>query len=80
METSGNLIGKSIAKEQLKGKVAKWCKTTTTLPSGRHLGHCKGLICQFAESPDTYERREMFRKREDIINAHVSLLNYVAEQ
>eukprot|EP00957_Ditylum_brightwellii_P060031 4557683-Ditylum_brightwellii.AAC.1 len=80
METSDNLIGNKITKEQWKGKVSKWHKTTTPLPSGRHLGHFKALLCQFAESPDTYEGREMFRKREDILDTHVSLLNYAAEQ
>eukprot|EP00957_Ditylum_brightwellii_P100219 7637266-Ditylum_brightwellii.AAC.1 len=34
METSDNLIGRKIIKEQWKGKVTRGHKTTTTLPSG----------------------------------------------
>eukprot|EP00957_Ditylum_brightwellii_P006498 492281-Ditylum_brightwellii.AAC.1 len=55
-------------------------QNTTTLPSGRHLGHFKALLRRFVGSPDTDKEREMFRKREDIIDAHVSPLNYAAEQ
>eukprot|EP00957_Ditylum_brightwellii_P090447 6888447-Ditylum_brightwellii.AAC.1 len=79
LETGNNVIGKKITKKQWKGKVAKWQENTATLPSGRHLGHFKALLRRFAVSPDTDEGREMFRKREDVINAHISLLSYAAE-
>eukprot|EP00957_Ditylum_brightwellii_P085632 6514191-Ditylum_brightwellii.AAC.1 len=79
METSDNLIGTKITKEQWKGKVAKWHKSTTTSLSGRHLGHFKALIHWFAESPDTEEGREMFRKREDIFNARLIWKELVEE-
>eukprot|EP00957_Ditylum_brightwellii_P070156 5329230-Ditylum_brightwellii.AAC.1 len=58
LETSDNVIGKKIAKEQWKGKAAKY------------LGNFKALLRRFAESPDTDKGREMFRKREDIFEAH----------
>eukprot|EP00957_Ditylum_brightwellii_P047662 3621312-Ditylum_brightwellii.AAC.1 len=80
LETGDKVTGKKITKEQRKGKVAKWHENTTTLPSGRHLGHFKALFRRFAESPDTEEGREMSRKREDRIDAHVSILSYTAEQ
>eukprot|EP00957_Ditylum_brightwellii_P021180 1596736-Ditylum_brightwellii.AAC.1 len=62
MGTSDNLINTKITKNQWKDKVAKWRESTTTFLSGRLLGHFKALICQFEESPDTKEGREMYRK------------------
>eukprot|EP00957_Ditylum_brightwellii_P027960 2112424-Ditylum_brightwellii.AAC.1 len=69
-----------MTKAQWKGKVAKWRENTTTSLLGRHLGHFKALLRKFAESPDTDEGQKMIQTREDIIDAHVSLLNYVVEQ
>eukprot|EP00957_Ditylum_brightwellii_P129667 9891396-Ditylum_brightwellii.AAC.1 len=80
METSNNLIGTKITKKQWKGKVTKWSESTTTSPSGRHLGHFKALICWFEESLGTKEGREMHRNREGIIDAHVGLLNYAVKK
>eukprot|EP00957_Ditylum_brightwellii_P094962 7231597-Ditylum_brightwellii.AAC.1 len=80
METSDNLIGKKNTKKQWKGKVANWRESTTTSPSGRHLGHFKALICWLEEFLDTKEGREMYRKREEMIDAHVGLLNYAVEK
>eukprot|EP00957_Ditylum_brightwellii_P070438 5351935-Ditylum_brightwellii.AAC.1 len=80
LEPVDKVIGTKITKEQWKGKVAKWRGNTTTSPPGRHLGHFKTLIGKFAESPDRDKGQEMIWKREDIIDTHVSLLNYVAEQ
>eukprot|EP00957_Ditylum_brightwellii_P212339 15367193-Ditylum_brightwellii.AAC.3 len=63
VEPTENLIGTKITKDQWKGKVVMWCKSTTTSPSGRHLGHFKVLICRFKESPEIEEGREMYQKR-----------------
>eukprot|EP00957_Ditylum_brightwellii_P135291 10316447-Ditylum_brightwellii.AAC.1 len=38
MEPINSPIGDKITKEMWKGKVARWCKSTTTSPSGRNLG------------------------------------------
>eukprot|EP00957_Ditylum_brightwellii_P211456 15366183-Ditylum_brightwellii.AAC.2 len=80
METSDKLIGTKITKNQWKDKVIKWHESTTTSPSGRHVGNFKALICWFEEFLDTKEGREMYRKREDIIDTHVGLLNYAVEK
>eukprot|EP00957_Ditylum_brightwellii_P080025 6085974-Ditylum_brightwellii.AAC.2 len=57
----------------------KWHESTTTSPSGRHLRHFKALICMFKKAPETDKGREMYKK-EDIIDAHIGLLNYAVEQ
>ena len=36
----------TITKEELEGKMRVWGETTTTSPSGRHLGHYKDLFIQ----------------------------------
>eukprot|EP00957_Ditylum_brightwellii_P060313 4580227-Ditylum_brightwellii.AAC.1 len=80
MEPVNKVINTKIIKAQWKGKVSKWRENTTTSLSGRHLGHFKALLRKFAESPDPNKRQEMFQKREDIIDAHLSLLNYAVGQ
>eukprot|EP00957_Ditylum_brightwellii_P183359 13966443-Ditylum_brightwellii.AAC.1 len=63
MESSDTLIGKKITKKQQKEKVAKRHESTTTSPSGRHLGHFKALIHRFEEAPETDEGREIYPKK-----------------
>eukprot|EP00957_Ditylum_brightwellii_P154670 11772066-Ditylum_brightwellii.AAC.1 len=48
-------VGKKITCVMWKGKVAAWHESTTTLLSGRHLGHFKALIRRFVEDPNTDE-------------------------
>eukprot|EP00957_Ditylum_brightwellii_P206287 15347702-Ditylum_brightwellii.AAC.2 len=80
MEPIDRPIGEKITKEMWKRKVTKWCKSATTSPSGRHLGHFKALIHWFTEDPEIEEGKEMHCKQEDIINTHVGLLNYALEK
>eukprot|EP00957_Ditylum_brightwellii_P165813 12624235-Ditylum_brightwellii.AAC.1 len=54
-EPINNPAREKITKQMWKGKVTKCCESTTTSPSGRHLGHFKVLICWFAEVLETEE-------------------------
>eukprot|EP00957_Ditylum_brightwellii_P087687 6677050-Ditylum_brightwellii.AAC.1 len=72
-------VGKKITHAKWKGKVAAWGESTTTSPSGRHLGHFKALIWCFAEDPNTDEGQIMYQKQIDLIDAHTVLLNYARE-
>eukprot|EP00957_Ditylum_brightwellii_P027583 2085156-Ditylum_brightwellii.AAC.1 len=76
MEPTDTLISTKITKDQWKGKLAEWGEYTTTSPFGRNLGHFKALMHSFEEALETDERREMYQKREDIIDTHIGLLNY----
>eukprot|EP00957_Ditylum_brightwellii_P108199 8255582-Ditylum_brightwellii.AAC.1 len=69
-------VGENITHEMWKGKVAAWHESTTTLPSGHHLGHFKALIRCFAEDPNTDEEKIMHQKQIDLIDTHIVLLNY----
>eukprot|EP00957_Ditylum_brightwellii_P207280 15352273-Ditylum_brightwellii.AAC.1 len=70
LEPFDKVISTKITKSQLKGKVAKWRENITTSSLDRHLGHFKALLRKIAESPDIDKGQEMFRKREDITDAH----------
>eukprot|EP00957_Ditylum_brightwellii_P019515 1472168-Ditylum_brightwellii.AAC.1 len=55
MDPIKKYVGEKITCVIWKGKVAAWCESTTTLLSGRHLGHFKALIRRFAEDTNTDE-------------------------
>eukprot|EP00957_Ditylum_brightwellii_P036764 2784250-Ditylum_brightwellii.AAC.1 len=61
MAPNEKYVGKKIICEMWKGKVAAWCESTTTSPSGRHLGHFKALIRCVAEDPNTDEGKIMYQ-------------------
>eukprot|EP00957_Ditylum_brightwellii_P182984 13937245-Ditylum_brightwellii.AAC.1 len=62
MEPINGTIGEKATKEMWRGKVSKWQESTTTSPSGRHLGNFKVLANWFAEDPETDEGKEMYCK------------------
>eukprot|EP00957_Ditylum_brightwellii_P052942 4014105-Ditylum_brightwellii.AAC.1 len=75
MEPIDSPIGEKITREMWRGKVEKSQESTTTSPSGRHLGYFKVLVCWFTEDPEAEKGKEMYYKWDDIIDAHVGLLN-----
>eukprot|EP00957_Ditylum_brightwellii_P140240 10685465-Ditylum_brightwellii.AAC.1 len=72
-------VGKKITCDMWNGKVAAWHESTTTLPSGCHLGHFKALIRHFEEDLNTDEGKIMYQKQIDLIDAHIVLLNYAQD-
>eukprot|EP00957_Ditylum_brightwellii_P091304 6952799-Ditylum_brightwellii.AAC.1 len=69
-------VGEKITRDMWKDKVAAWRESTTTSPSGHHLGHFKALIRRSEESPNTDKGKIMYQKQNDLIDAHIVLLNY----
>lgn len=65
-----------ITKDQVIGKLRKWDETTTTSPSGIHLGHYH-CLWRDPRIPATDPESQSFKsKQECLLKATVSLLNY----
>ena len=67
-----------IAAEEFVGKICTWVESTTTLPSGIHLGHYHALITRHChkDSPKAPECELLDAHQEALIYAHVLLINY----
>ena len=65
----------AISKEDWIGKIRSWPESTTTSPSGFHLGHSKVLIAPHDLDPSSEEGQALERKREDLIDWQVGILN-----
>eukprot|EP00957_Ditylum_brightwellii_P191287 14564740-Ditylum_brightwellii.AAC.1 len=70
------LIGEEVTKKEWKDKIRVRKEQTTTSPSGKHIGHYKALINCGPDDPKTYEGKDLCEKQEQLIGAHVDLLNY----
>ena len=77
--TQLNVLPPDITHEEFKGKLKHWRESTTTSPSGRHLGRYKALITKLdpktedhtdAASP-TYKDKQTF-----IIQSIIAIINY----
>jgi hypothetical protein len=74
----------TITKDEFIEKLKIWRETTTTSPSGLHLGHYKALLAKhtFSFIPEDEdedhqrEREELDRMQADLLDVHLSLLNY----
>ena len=53
-----------------------WKERTSTSPSGVHVGHYKAYYATHTYAKDTAEYEDFEQKRQDIIDSHLSLLNY----
>eukprot|EP00957_Ditylum_brightwellii_P008052 610835-Ditylum_brightwellii.AAC.1 len=73
------MLAKKITRDMWKGRVAAWHESTTTSPSGCHLGHFKAFIRRFEEDPNTDEGKIMYQKQTDLVDAHIVLLNYAQD-
>eukprot|EP00957_Ditylum_brightwellii_P088533 6742865-Ditylum_brightwellii.AAC.1 len=83
MAPIGKYVGKKITREMWKGKVAAWRKSTTTSPSGHHLGHFKALIWCFAEDPNTDEGKDhqySFKRWQNKVNIVIAKLLGLLQQ
>lgn len=64
--------------EEFKSKIQSWRESTTTSPSGRHLGRYKALFAQGAPAEDTESEHEtlLATKQEAISKLILALINY----
>lgn len=65
-----------ITVQQFEGKVRAWRETTSTSPSGRHLGHYKALFARLDPTLPEDERVEMQQLQRNIAAVYVQLINY----
>lgn len=67
-----------ITAEEFVAKIRNWMESTTTSPSGIHLGHYHALIARHChkDSPSSPECELLDAHQEALIYAHVSLINY----
>jgi hypothetical protein len=65
------------------GKLKTWRESTSTSPSGLHLGHYKALLArhEFSDLPERDPRRAEFeQQRNDILMVHYQMINYGLER
>ena len=79
----------TITEEEFVGELKVWTESTTTSPSGLHLGHFKALIARhkYSGEPPENETDEDAANREavnnlqrDLRHLHLSLINYALER
>ena len=73
----------TITQSAYLGKITKWRESTSTSPSGLHLGHYKAMTArhEFSDISDKDPRKAEFEsQRDDIIKLHLQLLNYGLER
>jgi hypothetical protein len=66
----------AITTSEWKRRISRWKESTTTSPSGLHLGHARALISRHSLDPNSPEGKRLTEIQEGLIQAHVSLLNY----
>ena len=66
----------TLSMDNFVGKLKVWNESTTTSPSGRHLGHYKSLIKPFRAKDATDDVYYLNIQREALLRAHWQLLNY----
>ena len=76
----------TITAAEFCGKLQVWSESTTTSPSGLHLGHYKALIAKLSYSSDLSDdeltpqfcnqRDELNSMQEDLFQIHLRLINY----
>jgi hypothetical protein len=77
-------IATTISEQDSCGKLRVWRESTSTSPSGLHLGHCKALIarhryCNIPEDKDEEHPQNCNRvnhMQQELLNLHITLLNY----
>jgi hypothetical protein len=73
----GDAISPVITMESFRGKIRKWRESTTTSPSGRHLGRYKALFAKGMHDPSDEEAIETFKaKQQAIVQVILSVMNF----
>jgi len=71
-------LANQLSEEEFVGKIKNWSESTTTSPSGLHLGHWHALIARHEHSGNkkSNECCILDRKQQDIRTLRLSLINY----
>ena len=76
-----------ITEQEYVGKLRVWKESTSTSPSGLHLGHYKAMIARHAYSnidseieADNEKRHQWNHMQEQILRLHVQMMNYALER
>ena len=77
----------TISEQEYAGKLRVWRESTSTSPSGMHLGHYKALIARHAYSDiesdkleETEQRDEWNHMQSCLLRLHVQQMNYALER
>jgi hypothetical protein len=62
--------------DEFTGKLRIWRESTSTSPSGRHLGHYKAVCRPIAYACEPHEREDLEESRLALLQAHLAIINY----
>jgi len=74
-----DIIPKRIEETEFAGKIKSWRETTSTSPSGRHLGRYKALYAKGPHKKHSEETEELHQKQRNIIQAIIMIINQCIE-
>ena len=66
----------SITTDEFDSKMRKWKETTSTSPSGRHLGHYKVLVSTIDRSLKEDDVKDLKQIQQEIKMCYIGLINY----
>jgi hypothetical protein len=67
---------KFLTMKEFTGKFKVWRESTSTSPSGRHLGHYKALVAIIDKSLNDADRIKYRTYQEEIAECYIGLINY----
>lgn len=73
---SAEVVTDEITADNFKTKVEAWRESTSTSPSGVHLGHYKAYYAPHLFDPESQEGIAFQEVRNNILEAHLYLLNF----
>jgi hypothetical protein len=76
---SNHTIKPTIHPDEFISKIKSWRESTSTSPSGLHLGHYKSMVARhsFSDLPDEDPQKlKLNRMQEDLIQLHIRMINY----
>jgi hypothetical protein len=71
-----DVIKPELTLEEFTGKLRIWRESTSTSPSGRHLGHYKAVCRPIAYACEPHERADLEDSRLALLQAHLAIINY----
>ena len=72
-----DIISPTLTLESFRGKIRKWRESTTTSPSGRHLGRYKALFANGLTDPSSPEEASLFSEKQTaIVKVVLRVINF----